>query len=361
MKIMMFGHKQIPSRLGGVEVAVTELSTRMAALGHDVVCYNRGGRNGDFRGVKLSAVPTIPGKGVSAVVSGFFAALYSAFGDARVVHIHGEGPAFFAFLPRLLGKRVVVTVHGLDWQREKWRGSAGKWFIRTGEAMAVRFADTVIVLSRNAQAYFLEAYGRETVWIPNGVQLPAPGERPACPGWGLEKDGYILFLGRLVPEKGIHLLLEAFRTVKTEKKLVIAGTSSDTDGYVAELKRMARGDSRVCFIGPVEGKDLRELYGNAWVYVLPSALEGMPLALLEAMHCGCCCLVSDIPECAGVVGCRGMVFPGGDIPALAERLQRLCDDLALVEEYRQAARSGSQPGWDTVTEMTLAVYEGGNP
>lgn len=359
MNIVMFGHKQVPSRAGGVEVAVMELSTRMAALGHSVTCYNRGGKDSTFRGVKLRAVPTLSGRGFGAVASSFFAAVRSALGDAQVVHIHGEGLAFFAFVPRLLGKRVVVTVHGLDWQREKWQGTVGKWFIWAGEAMAVRFADEIIAVSRNVQDYFLDTYGRETVWIPNGVHLPAAGKNAICPGLGLEKDGYILFLGRLVPEKGIHYLLEAFRTVKTEKKLVIAGASSDTDGYVARLKEMAKGDRRVHFTGAVAGENLRELYGNAWVYVLPSDLEGMPLTLLEAVHCGCCCLVSDIPECIEVVGRRGLTFPKGNVPALSACLQRLCDDPALVEAYREKARSSSQTDWAVVTEMTLKIYEGG--
>lgn len=359
MKIVMFGHKQIPSRSGGVEVAVMELSTRLEARGHHVTCCNRGGKNSMHRDVALRAVPTLPGKGFGAVVSGFFAALYAALGTAEVVHIHGEGPAFFCGIPTLFGKRVVVTVHGLDWQREKWKNSFGKWFIRAGEAMAVRFADGMIVLSRNVRDYFRETYGRETVSIPNGVCLPPAETEPLLPELGLEKDGFLLFLGRLVPEKGIHDLLEAFRTVKTEKKLVIAGASSDTDSYVTRLKKMAEGDPRVQFIGPVAGGHLREIYENAWVYVLPSDLEGMPLTLLEALHCGCCCLVSDIPECTEVVEHRAAVFPKGNVPELTQWLQRLCDDPALVAQYREMARKHPLPDWDAVTERTLHVYEGG--
>lgn len=361
MKIAMFGHKQIPSRNGGVEVAVTELSTRMAALGHGVTCYNRGGKPGQYEGVSLRGVPTLPWKGVNAVVSGFFAALCSALGDAQVVHIHGVGPAFFCPMPKLFGKRVVVTVHGLDWQREKWRGTLGKWFIRTGEKMAVRFADELIVLSRNAQEYFAENYGRETVWIPNGVALPPAGEPEICARLGLEKDGYLLFLGRLVPEKGIHYLLEAFRAVKTEKKLVIAGASSDTDAYVSRLKAMAREDDRVIFAGAVEGRLLAELYGSAYLYVLPSDVEGMPLTLLEALGCGCCCVVSDIPECTEVTGDCAVVFPKGNVGELTACLQRLCGDAALVADYREKALSCSLPDWDKVTKMTLQVYGGNAP
>lgn len=361
MKITMFGHKQVPSRSGGVEVAATELSVRMAAMGHDVTCYNRGGRNGAYRDVRLRAIPSPGSKGIGAVTSGFSAAVCAALSNAEVVHIHAEGPAFFCGIPKLFGKRVVVTVHGLDWQREKWKGSFGSRFIHAGEAMAVRFADDIIVLSRNVRDYFRDTYGRETVYIPNGICLPEGAEASLCTRLGLEQDGFLLFLGRLVPEKGIHYLLETFRTVKTGKKLVIAGASSDTDDYVSRLKEMAKGDPRVIFTGAVEGKYLRELYGKAWVYVLPSELEGMPLTLLEALHCGCCCLVSDIPECTEVTGNCAVMVPKGNVSALAEALQRLCDDPALVARYREKARARALPDWETVTEMTLKVYEGGNP
>ena len=237
----MFGHKRIPSREGGVEIVVEELSTRMAAMGHQVTCYNRGGHHvsgaefdtrslDSYQGVRLKSVPTLDKKGIAAVTASFFAAVCCAFSSARAVHIHAEGPAFFCWLPKLFGKRVVVTVHGLDWQREKWKQGFGSKFIRMGEKMAVRFADRIIVLSRNVQEYFRSTYGRETIWIPNGVSRPE--KRPAAQirkEYGLETDGYILFLGRLVPEKGIHYLLEAYKGISTEKKLVIAGGTSDTD------------------------------------------------------------------------------------------------------------------------------------
>ena len=169
--------------------------------------------------------------GLAAVSSSAFAALYSAFGKYDVVHIHAEGPAFFAWLPKMFGKRVVVTVHGIDWQREKWQSGLGSKFIHQGEKNAAKYADEVIVLSKGVQDYFKETYGRETHFIPNGVNRPQIREANLITdNFGLEKDSYILFLGRLVPEKGIRYLVEAFKKVKTDKKLVIAGGSSDTDG-----------------------------------------------------------------------------------------------------------------------------------
>ena len=370
MKIAMFGHKRIPSREGGIEVVVGELSRRMAAMGHEVTCYNRGGHHvsgaefdgseGTLEHVRLKTVPTLDKKGLAAVTSSFFAAMGSALGRAEVVHIHGEGPAFMCWLPKLFRKKVIVTVHGLDWQREKWQSSFGAKYIRWGEKMALRFADEIIVLSRNLQNYFRDTYGRETVWIPNGIAVPEKAEAEEIRNtYGLEKDEYLLYLGRLVPEKGIHYLIDAYQDLKTDKKLVIAGGGSDSDGYVEGLKRQAAGNPNILFTGFVQGRMLAELYSNAYVYVLPSNVEGMPLSLLEAMSYGNCCVVSDIPECVEVVEDRAIRFPGGDRAALADRLQKLCDAPELVAGYRQNAGSFicGKYNWDDVTARTMELYQ----
>ena len=370
MKIAMFGHKRIPSREGGVEIVVGELSVRMAALGHQVTCYNRGGHHvsgaefddrmpDNYNGVRLKPVPTLDKKGLAAVTASFFAGICAAFGKADVVHIHAEGPAFFCWLPKLFGKRVVVTVHGLDWQREKWKSGFGAKFIHAGEKMAVRFADEIIVLSRNVQDYFLETYGRKTVWIPNGVSRPETFDADLIRQLGLEKDGYILFLGRLVPEKGIHYLIEAYQNINTEKKLVIAGGASDTDEYVSLLKKSAGENAQILFTGFVQGRLLAELYSNAYLYVLPSDVEGMPLSLLEAMSYGNCCVVSDIPECAEVVEDKAAIFPKGDVEQLTQCLQRLCNDSGLTAKMKEAAADFicSKYSWDDATEKTLELYQ----
>ena len=370
MKIAMFGHKRIPSREGGVEIVVEELASRMAAMGHEVTCYNRGGHHvsgaefdaqarKEYQGVRLKTVWTLDKKGLAAVTSSFFAALCAAFSRAEVVHIHAEGPAFMCWLPKLFGKRVIVTVHGLDWQRAKWKSGFGAKYIRLGEKMAVRFADEIIVLSRNVQDYFKTTYDRETVWIPNGVRCPEivpAGEITRT--FGLEKDRYLLFLGRLVPEKGPHYLIEAFRSVKTDKKLVIAGGVSDSKEYAQELNNLAAGDERILFTGFVQGRMLEELYSNAYVYVLPSDVEGMPLTLLEAMSYGNCCLTSDIPECTEVTERNAAAFAAGDVEDLRKKLQELCDDTVLTERYKETAQGYicGKYGWEDVVEKTLELY-----
>lgn len=371
MKIAMFGHKRIPSREGGVEIVVEELSTRMAALGHRVVCYNRSGHHvsgaafdaGSLRQCKqvnIKSVWTVDKKGLAAVSSSFFAAVCASFSRNDVVHIHAEGPAFMCWLPKLFGKRVVVTVHGLDWQREKWKHGFGAKYIHAGEKMAVRFADRIIVLSRNVQQYFLDTYGRDTAFIPNGVSRPQRMDADLIrEKFGLEKDGYILFLGRLVPEKGIHYLVEAFRRTQTNKKLVIAGGVSDSDDYARQLKELSGDDPRILFTGFVQGQDLAELYSNAYVYVLPSDVEGMPLSLLEAMSYGNCCLVSDIPECTEVTGAHAVAFNKGNADDLCWKLQDLCDSPDLVSRFKAQSSDYicEKYSWDTVTNSTLELYQ----
>ncbi len=371
MKIAMFGHKSIPSREGGVEIVVEELSTRMVSLGHQVVCYNRAGhhvssadeRTGhlkEYKGVRCKRTWTIDKKGLAAVTSSFFAAILSAFGRAKVVHIHAEGPAFMCWLPKLFRKRVVVTVHGLDWQREKWKGGFGSRYIHAGEKMAVRFADEIIVLSKNAQEYFLATYNKATTYIPNGISQPnvVPGKK-IKEQFELEKNGFILFLGRLVPEKGIHYLIEAFRQTHTDKKLVIAGGTSDTNEYVQKLQDAASDDDRIVFTGFVQGRVLEELFSNAYVYVLPSDVEGMPLSLLEAMSYGNCCLVSDIPECTEVVQNRAVTFKKANIGDLAVKLQFLCDSPSCVKEFQENAQAYicEKYNWDDVVQKTLELYQ----
>ena len=370
LNIAMFGQKRIPSREGGVEIVVEELCTRMVAQGHNVTCYNRGGhhvsgseydskRLKEYKGIRLKTVPTIEKKGLAAVSSSFFAALCCAFGRYDIVHIHAEGPAFFAWLPKLFGKKVIVTIHGLDWQREKWKSGFGSKFIHQGEKNAVKYADEIIVLSKGVQDYFEKEYGRKTVFIPNGVNRPKIQEAELITEkYGLEKDSYILFLGRLVPEKGIRYLVEAFKNVKTDKKLVIAGGSSDTDSFMNELKDLAKDDDRIIFTGFVQGQILKELYSNAYVYTLPSDLEGMPLSLLEAMSYGNCCLVSNIPECTEVVEDKALVFKKSDVNDLFTKIQKACDYPEMITKIKEQATDFifRKYNWDFVTKETMNLY-----
>ena len=370
MRIAMLGHKRIPSREGGIEIVVEELSTRMVKLGHSVTCFNRSGHHVSgkefdgsslkkYKGVKLKSVFTINRKGIAAMTSSVSGAVAAIFGNYDVIHFHAEGPCAMLWFPKLFGKKCIATIHGIDWQRAKWGGFATK-YIKVGEKVAVKYADEIIVLSEGVQKYFLDTYGRKTVFIPNGVNRPIlRNPQLIKERFGLEKDDYILFLGRLVPEKGITYLIEAFKNVKTDKKLVIAGGSSNTEAFMQELKELAEGDERIVFTGFVQGQMLEELYSNAYVYTLPSDLEGMPLSLLEAMSYGNCCVTSDIAECAEVVEDKAILFKKSDIPDLQEKLQHACDNPDAVKKQKNGAADFicQKYNWDDVVKQTLELYQ----
>lgn len=377
MRIAMIGHKRIPSREGGIEIVVDELSTRMAARGERVVAYNRRGHNvaGEefdnqsnesdkpytYKGVRVVPVTTIDAKGLAALTSSFFATLKAIKARPDVIHYHAEGPCVPLRLAHWFGIRTVATIHGLDWHRAKW-GRFASMYLKLGERTAAKCADEVIVLSRNVQRYFKDTYGRDVRFIPNGIErnMPVPADE-ITRKYGLEKDGYILFLGRIVPEKGVHYLIDAFKRLDTDKKLVIAGGASDSAEYYESIKAAAQADPRIVLTGFTHGETLAELYSNAYVYVLPSDLEGMPMSLLEAMSYGNCCLTSDIPECAEVIGDHAVTFRKGDVNDLAAKLGDLIAHPERVASLKAGAADyiTGKYSWDKVVDETLALYRGG--
>ena len=371
MRIAMLGHKRIPSREGGVEIVVEELCTRMVKQGHEVTCYSRKGHHvsgenfdkelsASYKGITIKNVFTIDKKGLAAMSASVTAAIAAAFGKYDVIHFHAEGPCAMLWLPKLFGKRCIATIHGLDHQRAKW-GKFASTYIMLGEKCAAKYADEIIVLSEGVKQYFQDTYGRETRFIPNGVNRPEiKSAEFITEKYGLIKDSYILFLGRLVPEKGIRYLIEAFKGVNTDKKLVIAGGSSDTNTFADELKELAKDDNRILFTGFVEGQELEELYSNSYIYTLPSDLEGMPLSLLEAMSYGNCCVVSNIAECVEVVEDKALVFKKSDISDLKDKIQQACDNLELVGRLKSQAADFicNKYDWDDVVKKTLNLYGG---
>ncbi len=373
MHIAMIGHKRIPSREGGVEVVVEELSVRMAAMGHKVDAYNRFGHHVSgkkydqeygwkgrkfYKGIRVYIVPTFRRSSLNAIVYSFFATIMALFHNYDVIHYHAEGPCAMLWLPHLLKRKIVVTVHGLDWQRAKW-GNFASFVIKFGERMAAKYADEVIVLSENVKQYFADTYRREVTYIPNGISRPKPqGASLIREKYGLEKDGYFLFLGRIVPEKGLHYLIEAFSAIETDKKLVIAGGSSQAMAYMDEIHRMAARDERIVMTDFVQGQILEELYANAYAFVLPSDVEGMALTLLEAMSYGSCCLVSDIKENTEVVEDKALIFKKGDVSDLRRQLVYLLDNPEEVSRMGEKSVDFicGKYNWEDVTGQTLALY-----
>ena len=251
IRICMLGHKRIPSREGGVEQVVEELATRMVKKGYSVSCFNRKGHHvsGDafdnqdlckkvnsYKGIKIENIFAIDFKGLAAITASFFGSVKASIGRYDLIHYHAEGPCLFMWIPKLFGKKCLATIHGLDHQRAKW-GRLARFCILFGEKVAVKYADEIIVLSNSARDYFKETYNRDTVVIPNGVNsVEVIAANLIKTKYHLEKDSYILFLGRIVPEKGITYLIDAFSAVQTQKKLVIAGGSSDSEDFFNSVR-----------------------------------------------------------------------------------------------------------------------------
>ncbi len=369
IKIAQIGHKRIPSREGGVEVVVEQLSVRYVKKGNIVDAYNRSGyhvsgkefdekRSRIFKGIRIITIPTFRNGKLNAIVYSFLATIRALFGRYDIYHYHAEGPCAMLWLLKLFKKNIVVTIHGLDWQRAKWGNFASR-VLKFGEKMAVKYADKIIVLSRNVQNYFQKSYGRETLYIPNGIDRPEIIDADEITEkWGLKKDEYILFLARIVPEKGAHYLLEAFSRINTDKKLVIAGGSSHSNEYMNQIIEMAEKDSRVVMTHFVQGKKLEELYSNAYIFVLPSDIEGMAISLLEAMSYGNCCVVSDIPENVEVIGDQAATFRHGDVCDLQRVLEELLTHPEMVGQYKQHSQEYvcQKYHWDKIVEETLMLY-----
>lgn len=361
MRLAMIGHKDFPSRSGGVEVVVSELSTRLARRGHSVTVYNRGRRAGDNRGIVQGVAyvrtATSRRQSLNALLYSITATWKALPQKYDLIHYHALGPSVMLLLPHLRGTPTVATVHGLDWQRAKWN-RLGAAYLKLGERIIARYADEVIVLSRDVQAYFLRTYGRSTNLIENAV---TPVEAAPCREirrrFGLERHEYVLYLARIVPEKGLHHLIRAFRRCEGPYRLAVAGELPDND-YGREIRALADGCDRIVFTGFVQGQVLEELYSNCALYVLPSHVEGMALTLLEAMSAGARCLTSDIPENTDVLGEFGTSFVSGDEESLYQALSSLLSQPAenpQAEEQRQLIRQ--RYGYDTMVEKTLAVYE----
>lgn len=373
LKIAMIGQKHVLSNEGGVEKVVREISTRLVRLGFDVTCYDRKNKHvmdsdedlptlSEYNGVKIKDCFTIDKKGLAAVSSSLIGSLKILFSGANVVHYHAEGPsAMLPIIKFLSKKKVIVTVHGLDWKRDKWGDGFASKYIKFGEKMAAKYADEIIVLSDGVKKYFKETYNRDTHFIPNGVSRPEVLlSNIISSKYGLKKDDYFLFLGRIVPEKGIHYLIDAYNQVCTNKKLVIAGGASDTDSYYEELRKKASNNENIIFTGFVQGQELEELYSNAYVYVLPSDLEGMPLSLLEAMSYANCCLTSDIEECSDVMEDCGVTFKQSSVEDLANKLQYLSDSEKVVQKLKLESSPFiiKKYNWDDIVNKTLELYRG---
>jgi len=367
LRIAMVGQRGVPATFGGIEHHVEELGARLVERGHEVIVYARPNYLDapieEHRGMRVKVLPTVDSKHLDAIVHSGVSTTAAIRERVDVIHYHAIGPGIPGALPRFASHaKVALTVHGRDGERAKW-GRGAQMVLSTAEWMSAKVPDATIVVSKDLQRHYLEAYGRRTWYIPNGVEpkerLPA---REITERWGLTEGSYVLFVGRLVPEKAPDLLIRAFRRMPGDRRLVIAGGSSFTDEYVQALHALAADDDRVIMAGYVYGDALTELYSNAAVFVLPSALEGLPLTLLEAASFGAPLVASDIPPHLEIVtedapGHR--VFESGSEDGALSAIGRALDGGAAERTAAEAFKADvlGRYRWDVVVDETEQVYD----
>jgi glycosyltransferase involved in cell wall biosynthesis len=338
VRVAFIGGRGVVSKYSGIETYYEEIGRRLAGMGHEVTAYCRTyftppGKQ--HNGMRIVRLPTIRSKHLETVVHTFLSTLHVLTQPCDVVHYHALGPALFSFIPRLVRKKTVVTVQGLDWQRKKW-GRLASAVLRLGERAAVSLPTRTMVVSRALQKHYVEGFEAETLYVPNGGVLRERRSPDKILDWGLSPGKYILFLGRFSPEKGCHLLVEAYEQLDTDIKLVMAGASSYCDDYSRQLRSHA--NERIMMLDWVSGEALDELLTNAMLFVLPSDLEGLSLALLDAMGAGLCVLSSDVAENREAIDDAGFTFRQGDVADLADRLRFLIAHPAVREAAGRAAK-----------------------
>jgi glycosyltransferase involved in cell wall biosynthesis len=377
MKIAYIGQKGVPATWGGIEFHVDELASRLVKRGHHVTVYVRNWytpktkseirnpKSEIYNGIRLVHTPTIKTKHLDAFVHSFTSTIHTLFQDYDIIHYHAIGPAFFCWLPKLLGKRVVVTIHRFDYMAAKWRGFA-QYSLRFAEKIALRVPNRTLVVARHQQDHYTVQGYTHLKYIPNGVPILA-NLNPEIIGqkYGLEKNQYLFFAGRLTPEKRVHWLLQAYdklNTVdKSRFKLVIAGGSSATDAYETSLHREAKSNPGIIFTGYVQGKEKQELFSNAKLFILPSEVEGLPIALLEGMSFGLPCLASDIPPHREVIqnNRNGYLFAHDSLSDLQTKLERILakSDRELIQIGNEAKQKvAADYNWDDIVSQTEQVY-----
>ena len=359
LRVAFIGGRGVISKYSGIESYYEEVGKQLAGMGHEVTVYCRSYFTPDVakhNGMHLVRLPTIRSKHLDTVVHTLLSTAHAVCGRHDVIHYHALGPALFSFLPRLFGKKTVVTVQGLDWQRKKW-GRVAARVLQLGEQAAMKLPNATMVVSQTLQQHYQSRYGTQPFYIPNGTSLRKRRTPSQLVRWGIEPGKYVLFLGRFSPEKNCHLLIEAFEQVPTDVKLVLAGGSSYSDSYADELRK--HQSDRIKLLNWVAGDDLEELLTNAMLFVLPSDLEGLSLALLDAMGAGVCVLTSDVPENREVVDDAGFTFKRGDVVDL-KRMLRLLIENPLMRQ--SAARNAKQRVkkkylWKQIAEQISLTYE----
>lgn len=351
----MLGTRGIPASYSGFETCVEQLGRRLVHRGHEVTVYNRAHHisypGTTYEGIRLVKLPTVQNKYLDTLVHSFLSSLHtlSQGYDIALYFIAGNSPV--CWIPRLVGTTTVLNVDGLDWKREKWPAPA-KAYIQLAERLATLLPNAFLTDSRAVQTSYRERFGSDPPYIPYGSDVETVPAGETLAQFGLEPRKYVLFVGRLVPENGVHHLVEAFRTLETDLKCVIVGDAPYAETYQRRLKSAAVGDDRIVFTGYIFGRGYRELGSNAYLFVETSEVGGTHPALVEAMAFGNCVVVSGTPENLETIGDAGLAYDtSSGVAALTAMLKRLLREPPLVESYRRKARefASSRYSWEAVT------------
>ncbi|HEV2699548.1 MAG TPA: glycosyltransferase, partial [Terriglobales bacterium] len=358
LKIAYIGGRGVIGKYSGIETYYEETGKRLARMGHQVTIYCRTRFTPAVRqhnGMRIVRLPTVRSKHLETLIHTVLSTAHACFSGHDVVHYQALGPSLFSFVPRLFGKKTLVTVQGLDWQRKKWSLFA-RWVLRAAEWTSARLPNRTVVVSRTLQERFLFKYRKRCAYVPNGTQLSERTSGTYLSQFGFIPKQYVLFLGRFSPEKNCMLLIDAFENIQSNMKLVLAGGSSYTDEYTGKVR--SRESEKIKVLEWVSGDRLQELLTNAALFVLPSEIEGLSLSLLEAMGAGLCVLASDIPENRELIADCGFTFSAGDANDLAKMLSVLLTNPGLRDEAGKKARIRIEQNylWDNVTRRIDAVY-----
>ena len=350
-------------RGGGVEKYTEELGSRLVDLGHEVLVYsmnNYGVRLPAVKGMKIHYVPCIPVRQMEKLSASQLAGVRLAFSNwPDIVHYHSVSPGSTAWMARKTGKNVVIQMHGLEWKRARW-GKSGAILHRFLEKISLLGRPNLTAVSKVQCDYFKEKYRLEAKYIPCGVSVKGFSRPEQIKQMNLKPQKFILFASRLVRDKGAHYLIPAFRKLETDFSLVIAGDVPNESRYKMELLKLAGDDERIIFPGFVEGRLLGELFSNAGLYVQPSEIEGLSIALLEAMSYGLPCLVSDIPENMEAVGDCGITFKNKDVDDLSQKMAYIIGNLNLKKTLAECSirRVKNFYDWDAIAAQFVSYYEG---
>jgi glycosyltransferase involved in cell wall biosynthesis len=359
MRIAILGTRGIPANYGGFETLAEELSARLVERGHQVVVYGRTNniryREPTYRGARLVLLPTIPHKYLDTVAHTLLSTLHVLFQDAEVVLICNAANSIFSFLPRLVGKKTVVNVDGLERQRKKWNALGRGWY-RLSEWLSTFLPNAIVADARVIRDYYRERYGKDSVLIPYGAETKRVETRAVLDQLGLQPDGYFLYVSRLEPENNALLVVKAFEQVKTDKRLVVVGDAPYARGYIAKLK--STSDSRILFPGAIYGVGYRELLSHAFAYIQATEVGGTHPALIEAMGCGCCVLYLDTPENREVAGEAGLAYEKSP-EELAVKIHLILnnEELRRVLGIYAAKRVREHYQWDVVTTQYGELFE----